>query len=62
MLEEYDALLNVRELREILSIGRNSAYDLLKQGEIQAFRIGRNWKIPKDSVIQYISQWQNRSH
>lgn len=62
MLKEYDALLNVQELREILSIGRNSAYDLLKQGEIQAFRIGRNWKIPKDSVIHYISQWQNRSH
>ena len=59
MLDEYDALLTVQELREILNVGRGSAYELLKQGEIPAFRIGKNWKIPKDAVIHYITQWQN---
>ena len=42
MLDEYDALLTVQELREILNVGRGSAYELLKQGEIPAFRIGKN--------------------
>lgn len=58
MLEEYNAILTVQELMDALNIGRNSAYDLLNRGEIAAFRIGRSWKIPKDSVIHYISQWK----
>lgn len=58
MLEQYDDLITISELREILNIGRNAAYDLLNQGAIPAFRIGRNWKIPKDAVIFYLSQWQ----
>ena len=61
MLEEYNALMTVQELMETLNIGRNSAYELLNSGEIAAFRIGRSWKIPKDSVIYYINQWNRKS-
>lgn len=42
MLEEYDALLSIQELRDILHIGRNAVYDLLNDGTIPDFRIGRN--------------------
>lgn len=59
MLEEYDALLTIADLREVLNIGRNTAYNLLNQGTIPAFRIGRNWKIPKDAVVSYLNQWKN---
>lgn len=62
MLEQYDDLITISDLREILNIGRNAAYDLLNQGAIPAFRIGRNWKIPKDAVIFYLSQWQRMKH
>lgn len=62
MLEQYDDLITISDLREILNIGRNAAYDLLNQGAIPAFRIGRNWKIPKDAVIFYLSQWQRLKH
>lgn len=58
MLEQYDDLLSISDLREILNIGRNAVYTLLNSGEIHAFRIGRNWKIPKEAVIEYISQWK----
>lgn len=58
MLEQYDAVLTISDLREILNIGRNTAYNLLNNGDIQAFRIGRTWKIPKDSLIYYLSQWK----
>lgn len=61
MLDEYGALLTVQELMETLNIGRNSVYELLNSGEISAFRIGRSWKIPKDSVIYYINQWNRKS-
>lgn len=59
MLDEYEDIITIQELRDILGVGRNSAYALLNDGVISAFRIGRNWKIPKESVIHYISQWKS---
>lgn len=43
-------LITVDELCEILMIGKNRAYLLLKSNEISAFKIGRHWKIPRVSV------------
>jgi len=54
MFNQYDDLLNVEELCEILSIGKNAAYDILNSGEIKAFKTGRIWKIPKIAVEDYI--------
>lgn len=58
MLEQYNDVLTINDLREVLNIGRNAAYDLLTNGDIPAFRIGRNWKIPKSAVIAYLNRWQ----
>ena len=60
-LEQYPEVLTVPELCEVLNIGYNAAYRLLNEQAIPAFRIGRNWKIPKDAVLCYISQW-NRAN
>ena len=35
-------------------IGRNAAYSLLNSHKIQAFRIGKTWKIPKKALEAYI--------
>ena len=51
---EFSDLITIDELCEWLTIGKNSAYNLLNSGKIKAFRIGRNWKIPRISVQQYI--------
>lgn len=52
--ELYHDLITVEELCEILTVGKNTAYRLLKNREIHAFRIGRMWKIPRQSVTTYI--------
>lgn len=49
-------VITIDELCEALSIGKNTAYSLLNSKEIAAFRIGRSWKIPKESVSKYISK------
>lgn len=54
MFNEYEELITLEELQTILSIGKNTAYDLLRTQKIKAFRIGRVWKIPKKSVEEYI--------
>jgi excisionase family DNA binding protein len=54
---EYDSdspIISVEELMDSLKIGKNVAYQLLNQGLIRAFRIGRVWKIPKNAVEEFI--------
>jgi len=54
MFNQYDDLITIDELCEILDIGRGKTYHLLNLGEIKAMRIGRVWKITKEAVERYI--------
>ena len=47
-------VLEIEGLCTALSIGKNSAYELLNNGEIDCFKIGSCWKIPVSSVEEYI--------
>lgn len=55
-IEPTRDIISIEELCEALSIGKNTAYSLLNSKEIAAFRIGRSWKIPKESVSEYINK------
>lgn len=52
--EDSTSIMNVPELAEYLGIGRNRAYDLLRNGIIKGFRIGSTWKVSKEAIDQYI--------
>lgn len=54
MLNQYDEIITIDELCDILMIGKNLAYRLLTEKKIKAFRIGKKWRIPKSSVEQFI--------
>ena len=62
MLTQYDDVLTVSDLQEALQIGRNAAYALLQSGEIGSFRVGRKYRIPKASVIEYLARWTSAKH
>lgn len=47
-------MLTVEDLMEVLAIGKNAAYELLKSGELKCFRLKGRWKIPKEAVIEYV--------
>lgn len=54
MFESGYDILTTEEVMELLNIGKNALYKLLASGRLKAFRIGRNWKIPRKSVDEYI--------
>lgn len=55
MFLDYNEVLTVNEVAEILSCGRNTVYALLRQNLLSGFRIGKsNWRIPKSSLESYI--------
>ena len=55
MLEEYKDVINVKDLCEILNIGQNTAYKLLKNNDIPNRRLGKKYIIPKFGVIEYLN-------
>ena len=54
MLECVPEIMTFSECRNLLKVGKNTLLNLLHSGEIEAFRIGNRWKIPKNSVMEYI--------
>ena len=54
MLEQYQDIMGVLDAAEALCIGRNRAYELLEKKALKGFRIGRVWKIPRESLLEYI--------
>ena len=58
----YDDLpltLRVEDLTSILDIGRNTAYELVRCKKIRSIRIGKQLRIPKDALVEYLSS-ENR--
>ena len=54
MFDNYDDILTVAEVMELLYIGKNTVYRLLQEGELRGFRIGKTWRIPKSRLEEYI--------
>lgn len=54
--DDLPLTLRVEDLMPILKIGRNTAYELVRSGQIRSIRIGRQLRIPKDAVQEYLSR------
>ena len=55
-MEGQKPLMSIEEFCDELDIGKNVAYQLLNSRAIEAFRIGRVWKIPRENVKKFISE------
>ena len=53
--ENLPVVLSVQQLEEVLQIGRNSAYDLVKSGQIRSIRIGKTIRIPQAALLEYLN-------
>lgn len=60
--DDYGDILDPKDLHDILGIGYNKTYDLLKSGAIKSFRIGRDIKIPKTCLKEYIENMTSAEH
>lgn len=54
MFETYNDLVTIDEVCDMLQIGKSAAYKLLRSGKIKSFRNGRDWKVPKAAVEEYV--------
>lgn len=54
-ISEMPLTLRVEDLMPILNIGRNTAYDLVKSGKIRSIKVGRQLRIPRDAVEDFLA-------
>ena len=59
MLNNTKDILTLKDLQELLHIGKNTALRLVQSGEIKAFRVGNQGRILKGSVERYIRRYMS---
>lgn len=56
--EHLPLFLTVREIADVLRIGKSLAYDMVKRGEIGSVRMGRVVRVPRDSFLEWLKASQ----
>ena len=52
-LEIENEYLTPLEVQQLLYIGRNTFYKLVNSGELPAFRVGKLWRVSRQSVEEF---------
>lgn len=53
--DELDDILDVKALMVVLGLSKNTVLKLLKQGNIPGKKVGREWRVLKSELINYLS-------
>ena len=51
---EFNDVLDFKEFKQLLGFGKNKCYDLLKTKTIASKKIGRDYRILKKDVINFL--------
>lgn len=55
MFTSYPDIVSISQMRKMLgNIGVSLSYKLLQQRKIKSKKVGREYKIPKSSIIEYL--------
>ena len=54
VLREYPDVLSVPQVSTVLGVSTKTVYRLLNDGALASLKVGREFKVPKVFVLQYI--------
>jgi excisionase family DNA binding protein len=60
-LDSYGDVLTVRELAAVLRIGKNAAYDLVRDGTVTSIRVGHKYLVPKNRILDFLRAMSDNS-
>ncbi len=56
-LSDLPMVLTVEDLRSVLSISRNTAYQLVRCGQIRSVKVGsKGIRIPREAIVEFLSK------
>ena len=53
-LDDLPMTRRVEELMPLLGFRRNTAYELVRSGRLRSIRVGRQVRIPKNALIEFL--------
>lgn len=48
-------VLTVSQVAQVLNLGRDTTYDLVRSGRIHSFRAGRQYRVTKAALMEYLA-------
>ena len=54
-ISDLPLALTVLEAGQVLRVGRNVAYELVRSGQLRSVRVGRNIRIPRDALAKNLN-------
>jgi predicted site-specific integrase-resolvase len=54
MFRNYPDVVNSKQFQQMIGVSKKTAYCLLKKGYIECRKVGREYKIPKINIINYL--------
>lgn len=58
MAKDID-VYTLEELTTLLQVTRRSLYNWIKDGRLKAFRVGRQWRVTKQSLKEFMEASKN---
>ena len=54
-ISDLPLALTVTAAGQVLRVGRNVAYELVRSGQLRSVRVGKNIRIPRDALAEYLN-------
>lgn len=54
-MENYPLILTLVDVQNILRVGRNTVHELTKQGDFPAFKVGKQWRVPREAFFNWLN-------
>jgi len=61
MLEQYPDIMTPEQVAEVLQLSLDETNELLLSNEIPSKKIGKFWRVPKASLIDFLNPQNNQS-
>lgn len=57
-INDLGLLLSVAEVRQLLGLGLNSTYNLIRSGQLKSIRVGKLIKVPRPALEEYLNSYK----
>ncbi len=54
LFETYPDVVSIDEIQQMLRIGKNAVYELLKTQKLKSIKVGKRYIVPKKYVIDFL--------
>ena len=54
LFSTYPDLVSIDEIQQMLRIGKNTVYELLKTEKLKSIKVGKKYVVPKKFVIDFL--------